>query len=119
MNEFGHRSRAQRYSRSSEMLRRQGLLLEGGEIAWGGLIHALNAMAHKHHRRHRATNFKRQEFLMDMARLGVLDGSAVNDFGSVGLALHERFYRAEREDPALSLDIVAAQNLIERLLAAQ
>lgn len=117
MNEAGHRDLARRYSRSSEMLRERGLSLEAGEMAWGSLVQAIDAMAHRHHRRHCGTNRRRRDFIRDMMRSGALHFSALGIFVSCGVELHGAFYGAKIDDETLAGDLSAVESLIDKLLA--
>lgn len=119
MTTADHRAMARRYLRTSQMLRERDALIEAGEIIWGALVHALNAMAHSRQRRHRSNNRSRREFLQAMIDANALDESDMLAFMTSGLALHERFYRARLEDAALASDLNVARALVERLLTRE
>ena len=113
-----HRIIARRYLRTAGFLIEHGFCTEAGEITWGALVHALNALARKRHRRNLGNNRARREFMEYMVGVGALKESDMDAFFSIGLSLHSHFYHPHMNDDALASDLGVARALTERLLAA-
>lgn len=66
--------------RLSRELRDRNLLSESGEMLWGPMINALDAIAHRRHGRHLGNNAERLRLLADMIRLGRIASSDIDAF---------------------------------------
>ena len=82
---------ALRYMQSAATIAEQGLYAEAGEIMWGALVNALNALARMRLNRDMGTNGARRQFMKDMIEAGALTQSDLNSFFANGVSMHSHF----------------------------
>lgn len=109
---------ARRYLESSARIAAIGCHIEAGEVMWGALTNALNALSRKRRNRDLGSNGARVQFIRDMIDERVLLKGDMHFFYGVGAGLHKRFYTPPARDDDYADDLADIRALVERLLAA-
>lgn len=102
--------------RLSHELRDRNLLSESGEMLWGAMINALDAISHRRYGRHLGNNAERRRLLADMIRLGRIESADIDAFAGAVRVLHDDFYHPNRDDRMMLTHIASARDLVMLLL---
>lgn len=97
----------------------QGYYTGAGEMLWGALACALDALSRKRYGHDLGTNRARLDFIDDMGNMGHMLADDVFLFRSNAVALHSHFYKPWMPYDKLMRDIFVVRSFIERILAME